>query len=119
MDESRKYLALVSDLMFSGKISAEARAAGANCRIVRAAAKLSEAGPADLLLVDLTMNGAIPAAIAWKSANSKPIIGFAPHVDEAIISQAQAGGFDQVLSRGKFVQVLPAFFQIQQKEELK
>jgi DNA-binding NarL/FixJ family response regulator len=105
--QDRKILALVRDLMFSGRISAEARAAGVLCRIIRESAKLTENEAGELLLVDLTLPEAIPAATAWRKASGLPVIGFAPHTDSQIISQAETAGFDQVLTRGRFVQVLP------------
>jgi hypothetical protein len=107
MPDEIKVLALVRDLMFSSQIAAEARAAGVGCRIVRDPAKFSaNSDPAKILLVDLTLADTILPAIAWKSATGGRVIGFASHVDTDTIRSAQLAGFDQVLPRSRFVQVL-------------
>ena len=56
-------LALVRDLIFATKISACARAAGIDCRIIRDPAQLAS-HPGNLLLVDLNEPDAIAAASA-------------------------------------------------------
>jgi hypothetical protein len=99
-------LALVRDLMFSSKIIATARAEGVAVKIVREAAKLAgEAGTC--LLVDLNQDGAIPAASEWKTRTGGAVIGFVSHVDAPTIAQARDAGFDQVLARSRFVEILP------------
>jgi DNA-binding NarL/FixJ family response regulator len=102
-------LALVRDLMFSGKIVAEARAAGADCKIVRDPTKLQDADGKlpRLLLVDLNLEGAIEAAAEWRKSEGKPVIGFVSHVDSATIERAKQAGIDRVLPRSQFVRLLP------------
>jgi hypothetical protein len=101
-------IALVRDLMFSGRIGAEARAAGLPCKFVRDPAQLPTIGTAaDLLLVDLALPNTVEAATAWRAATGGTVIAFAPHVDTETIKQAQTAGFDQVMPRGRFVQILP------------
>src|SRR5690606_33368800 len=74
-------IALVRDLMFSSKISAEARAAGAVVRIMRDPAQLADAD-APLLLVDLNQEGALEPAAAWGQARpGRRVVGFVSHVD--------------------------------------
>ncbi|MGA3066622.1 MAG: hypothetical protein ABSF29_07220 [Tepidisphaeraceae bacterium] len=103
-NHSHPILALVRDLMFSGRIAAEARAAGAACKIVRDPTKL----PADgrLLIVDLNLAGAIDAAAEWQKGGGT-VVAFVAHTDEHIISQAREAGIQRVLARGRFVQILP------------
>lgn len=103
--ESTVILALVRDLMFSGRIGAEARAAGATCRIVRDPAKLPPDGR--LLIVDLNLPGSIDAAAAWGKAQNKPVVGFVAHTDAQIVAAARAAGLGQVMARSKFVEILP------------
>ena len=99
-------LVLVRDLMFSSKIGATARAQNAAVRMLRDPAKLA-AEPGARLIVDLNLDGAIPAAIAWKQASGGEVIGFVSHFDAAAIAAARAGGIDRVMPRSQFVQVLP------------
>jgi hypothetical protein len=102
-------LALVRDLMFSGRIMAEARAAGAVVKTLRDPQGLlkPEFGDSCLLIADLNLPGAIEAAAQWRQGGGKTVVGFVSHVDAAAIGQANAAGIDQVLPRSRFVQVLP------------
>lgn len=99
---------LVRDLMFSSKITAEAQAAGVAYKMVRDPAKLNEL-PAEirLLIVDLNLAGAIPAAGAWRAITNKPVIGFVSHVDAEAIAAARSAGIDQIMPRSRFVIELP------------
>jgi hypothetical protein len=102
-------LVLVRDLMFSGRIMAEARAAGATIKSIRDPndlAKLAE-GDSTLLIADLNLPGAIPAAAQWRDAGNRTVVGFASHVDAQTINEARTAGIDQVLARSRFVQILP------------
>jgi hypothetical protein len=101
-------LALVRDLMFSSRISAEARAAGVVLKIIRDPAAL-EKEPQDsrLLIVDMNLDNAIPAAGAWRTRTGGTVIGFVAHTDADAISQGKSKGFDQVMPRSKFVTLLP------------
>jgi len=102
-----RILALVRDLMFSGRIAAEARAASVAFKIVRDPAQLPSAGDGVLLLVDLNLPGATDAAAAWRAAHSLPVVGFVSHVDAAAIAHAREVGLDKVMARSQFVSVLP------------
>jgi hypothetical protein len=95
--------------MFSGKIVAEARSAGAGCKIVREVGKLQESGgqSIQLLMVDLNLDGAIEAASAWGKSTGRPVYGFVSHVDSDTIAKAKQAGIDHVLARSKFVTILP------------
>lgn len=99
-------LILVRDLLFSSKISATARAAGIETRLLRDPARLeSELGWR--LLVDLNLEGAIPAAAKWRQTTGGTVIGFVSHVDTETITAARAAGIDQVLARSRFFETLP------------
>ena len=109
-------IVFVRDLMFSGRILAEARAQHAAVKVVRDAARLSDEAGARLI-VDLNQEGALEAAVAWKARHGGKVIGFASHVDVDTIVRAREQGIDQVLSRGQFSQNLAALLQSQVKEK--
>jgi hypothetical protein len=109
MSDSLPILALVSDLIFSSKIMAEARAAGATVTIVRNPQSLG-VQPGRQLIVDLNLPGAIAAAGQWRTATAGRVIGFVSHIDKAAIAQAREAGIDDVLPRSQFVQILPTLF---------
>jgi CheY-like chemotaxis protein len=107
-------LVLVRDLMFSGRILAEARAAGVNVKVIRdpsAIAKLENAD-SSLMIADLNLPGATAAAADWRLRTSGTVVGFVSHVDAEAISQAKAAGLDQVLARSRFVTVLPELLKV-------
>ena len=107
MNEQLPILALMSDLIFFSKISAEARAAGQTATMIRNPQALGEQ-PGRMLMVDLNMAGVIDAAVIWSKSigSGKPVIGFVSHVDAATIASAKAAGIEQVMARSRFVQVL-------------
>jgi hypothetical protein len=109
VSEGLSVLALVSDLMFSSKISAEARACGVAVMMLRDPAKL-EAQAGRMLIVDLNLAGAIAAAGAWRKATGREVVGFVSHVDAEAIANARDAGIDQIMARSRFVQVLPELF---------
>jgi hypothetical protein len=99
-------IALVRDLMFSSRITATARAAGVVVLVVRDVQKLpGQAGR--LLIADLNLDGAVPAAEQWKAQQQRPVFGFVSHVDAETIAAARQAGLDQVMPRSQFVQILP------------
>ena len=99
-------LALVSDLMFSSRISDEARAAGSPLKIVRRLAQLPDLD-GRLLIVDLNQPGATAAAASWAQLRGRPVVGFVSHVDAAAIAEARAKGIVTIMARSKFVEALP------------
>lgn len=107
--ESPPILVLVRDLMFSGRIMAEARAAGAIIKVIRDPAQIEklEANDSKLLIADLNLGGAVAAAADWRRRTGGTVVGFVAHVDAETIAQAKSAGLDQVLARSRFVQVLP------------
>ena len=101
--------AIVRDLIFSSKISATAKSLGATVRVVRDPSQLGDE-PAKLLLVDLSLPGIIDAVSQWTAAHPTPTVGFAAHVDTALIAAARAAGMT-VLVRSGFVEALPKLLQ--------
>lgn len=106
MQNSVPVLALVTDLMFGSKISAEARAAGTPVKILRQPAQLAGLEGRSLIL-DLNLAGAIPAAAAWGMACGKPVYGYVSHSDQETIALARQAGIQNILARSRFVQLLP------------
>jgi DNA-binding NarL/FixJ family response regulator len=92
--------------MFSSKVTATARAVGSEVQVVREPGKLAgQSGR--LLLVDLSLPGAIAAAASWKSDNpAARVVGFVSHVDTATIQRARQAGLE-VMARSGFVDALP------------
>jgi len=101
-----KALALVSDLMFSSRITAEAKAAGAQVQILRKPEQLNQA-EGELLLVDLNLPGATTAAAAWRQKEGRRTVGFVSHIDAATIAAAREAGLEEIMPRSRFIQVLP------------
>ena len=99
-------IALVSDLIFSSKIIATARAAGVSLQVVRDPLALSQK-TGSLLILDLNLPGAIDAAAEWKSRTSGHAIGFVAHTDSETIKKARESGIDQVLPPSAFTEHLP------------
>jgi hypothetical protein len=108
-DDVPPILVLVRDLMFSGRISAEARAAGVAVKMLRNPADLAQFAEAKsrTLIVDLNLADAIPAAASWRRAPDRLVVGFVSHMDAQAITMAREAGIDQVLARSQFVKILP------------
>jgi hypothetical protein len=106
-------IALVQDLMFSSRITATARAVGREVRVLREPGQLAEAGGVGLLIVDLNLEGAIEATVAWKGAAAgRRAVGFVAHVDTQTIQRAREAGIDRVMARGEFVRVLADLLEV-------
>lgn len=102
-------IVLVRDLLFSSKITTEARAAGVAAQVVRDPEKLDQFARtgARLLIVDATLPGAIPAAANWRQGEAgRSVVAFVSHVDQNTMAEAKQAGIDKVLPRGQFVKVL-------------
>src|SRR5687768_1171494 len=111
-------IALVTDLIFSSRITGAAKAAGATVRILRKPEQLAGA-EGDLLLADLNLEGATPAAANWaktpgpakdaRDAQKSPrrVVGFVSHVDSAAIAAAREAGIQEIVARSRFIQMLP------------
>ena len=101
-----RVLALVTDLMFGSRITAEAKAAGVAVQILRKPEAL-EAAEGDLLLADLNLTGAAPAAAKWGLGEGRRVVGFVSHMDSAAIAVAREAGVEEIMARSRFVQILP------------
>jgi PleD family two-component response regulator len=108
-------LAVIDDLMLQSRVSAAAKASGAQISFAgseeTAFARAAE-GPG-LILVDLNgrRTNPIPFVVRLKAdaALSKiRVLGFVSHVDAKTIAEARAAGIDEVLARGAFINQLPA-----------
>jgi DNA-binding NarL/FixJ family response regulator len=98
---------LTADLMFSSQVLGAGSALGMKVLIAgsvdQARAKLT--AECRLVIVDLTLERvAMPDVVAAtrELAPHAKIVAYGPHVDEAVLLAAQAGGADLVLSRGQF-----------------
>lgn len=110
-DSTPPIIVLVRDLMFSGRIAAEARAAGVVVKMLRDPQKLAET-PGERLVVDLNLDGACDAAGAWRSASAgREVLAFVAHTDAPRIAAARNAGLDHVLPRSRFVEVLPGWLR--------
>lgn len=100
-----RVLAVVADLMDRTRIGAAATAAGVDLEVVADPASLA-VGDADLVLVDLRLDGAI-GAISGLPVDA-PVVAFGAHVDTARLRAARAAGCRRVLARSVFFEQLPA-----------
>jgi hypothetical protein len=103
-------LILCRDLMFSSKITATAKAQGVPFKVIRDASKLADE-PAARMMVDLTQEGYLPAAAAWKARTGGHVTGFAGHTDVETLSAAKVAGLDAVFTRGAFTSNLERIIQ--------
>ncbi len=108
-------IACMNDLMFLSKIVEATKALSVPLRSLKTADKLigacRESEPAVVFLdLDDQRLDAIGLARAIRSAEPKvqaSIYAFVSHVNEGRIQAAGQGLFDQILSRGQFVRLLP------------
>ena len=96
-----RIVALTPDLADRSKVSA----AWPDAVHVGAAALLTRAADgADLVVVDLTRAGAVDAA-AEVAATGVRVVGFGPHVDDALLAAAVAAGVE-AMPRSRFFRLL-------------
>lgn len=106
-------IALVSDLMFSSKITATANSVGASVAIVRTLEQLENeltSNPATIVMIDLETTAADPIEAITQCVNAQPkprIIAFGPHVNVDLLTKASDAGADDVMPRGAFTANLP------------
>ncbi len=116
---AKKVLAAVDDLIFAAKIKATGQATGAELRFAKslaAAIAQAEEDAPDCVLVDLHSEKCEPLALAraFKSSDRLKnvwLIGFFSHVQTALMREAQAAGYDDVLPRSAFTKRLPEILQ--------
>ncbi len=99
-------MVLAPDLLDQSRISAAVEAAGKVVVLARSAEevpRLLEDG-ADLVLADLSRPGVLGLLAALRGS---PSVGFAPHVDAALLRRARRAGCTRVLARSAFFARLP------------
>ncbi len=97
MSGPRRIVAVVPDLMDRSRLSAAGD--GVEVRFVAAAA-LASVDDVDLVVVDVTREGVLDAVAA--AGLAVPVVGFGPHVDDDLLSEAARAGCDRVLPRSRF-----------------
>lgn len=97
----RPIVVFAPDLMDRSRISA----ALPHAEFVATVEKLTEVGRDALVLVDLRRPGVIEAIPALGA----PVVGFASHVDEALLLAAREAGCAEVLPRSRFFRRLTDF----------
>ncbi len=109
-------LLYATDLLFTTKVSATARAASAPLAIVRGVASLREklaSGEHRTLIVDLDADDAVAAIEETRATGSGAgspirILAFVSHVRADLVAAARAAGADEVMARSAFVMRLEA-----------
>ena len=116
-------LAVVTDIIFSSRIRAEARALGQSVQLVNKLDSLSAALAASprpkLLLVDLNCQLPDPLEMIKAAAVMSPdcrIIGFYSHVQADLAKNAADAGAGKVLPRSRFVQQLPEILRFADRD---
>ena len=103
-----KILAVLSDLMFTVKISDAAKRAGVQVEFARTPEEaVRKAEGATAAILDL--NFASPELIV--RLKPLPLIGFVSHVQTEVIEKARESGCDTVMARSAFVQSLNQLMQ--------
>jgi CheY-like chemotaxis protein len=112
MSAQRTVVSVVPDLFFAARIAATGVAAGVDVRASAPHAALEDirAAVPDLVIVDLTAGPAIfdlvRALKADPALRATPVVGFYPHVEDALRASALAAGVDQILPRSAFTRRL-------------
>jgi CheY-like chemotaxis protein len=99
-------VALCSDLFFASEIQGTGALHGISVRLVdtdeQAIAAVSQ-NSTRLLVVDLRNPGLNCGQLIEKLPEPRPrVLGFYPHVQAEYLEAAQAAGFDEVVTRGRF-----------------
>jgi DNA-binding response OmpR family regulator len=106
-----RVLALAPDLFFASKIKETLTAAEHEVRLASSVdSALAGAGAADLLIVDLDVDGLDPATLVTGVAG-KPLLGFYSHVDTEARDRASGAGFDLVVPRSRMAREMPALVE--------
>ncbi|HMN97368.1 MAG TPA: hypothetical protein PKC43_12920 [Phycisphaerales bacterium] len=103
-------LLYATDLIFTTRISAEARAQGARLEIARGLTSMEGrlADSPELVIVDLDADDAVAAISAAAATSPRPrIVAFVAHVRADLAAEARSAGADEVLARSAFVARLP------------
>jgi CheY-like chemotaxis protein len=102
-------LLLSRDLLFTSKVTSEARAQGVRVMVAGSAdlaAEMIDQWQPRALFLDLTAGDLVSSAalLGYRRASGPdvPFIAFGPHVDKAALASAKDAGCDLVLPRSKF-----------------
>jgi CheY-like chemotaxis protein len=116
--ESRKILAVVTDLFFSVKLTEAAKRAGLTLEFVKDGNELLEKAKTmpSLIIFDLNFEAVNPVQLVStlkKNPETKSIstIGYLSHIQVDLKQQAQEAGCDMVLARSAFSQNMPVIFK--------
>jgi CheY-like chemotaxis protein len=109
--QTKKVVAVLSDLMFTVKIQDAAKRAGVEAVFVTSQEKAlaqARANPA-LVILDLNYAAVRPLElIVTLKQEGIPLLGFVSHVEADLIQAARNNGCDRVMARSAFSQNLPA-----------
>jgi len=112
--EPKKVLALVSDLLFTVKISEAAKRAGIQAEFVKSEKELLEKVPdkPTLIILDLNFTGVQPLKLISKLKNNPELkqttlLAYVSSVDGELKQKAHDLGCHMVLARSAFSQNLP------------
>jgi CheY-like chemotaxis protein len=108
-------LLLSDDLIFTSRITGEARTIGMTIRAARSVEILKNLAKAEmpsLLMIDLSNPGlVVEELLSWIKSMSadKPIrvVAYGSHVDVGTLKAARAAGCDEVMPRSQFIERLP------------
>jgi CheY-like chemotaxis protein len=107
-------LLLCDDLLFTSRITGEARALGLTVRPARSLEQLLELArqePPTCVLLDLGFPGLVlPDLFRHLTSMGAPVprvVAYGSHVETEVLRAARAAGCDPVLPRSKFVEELP------------
>ena len=89
-----RVVALISDLMDRSRLALEVSG-------IEFVTQSSAIGAADVIVVDLARYAAEVRSIR-DSAPEARIVGFGPHVDDAVMARARSDGADLVIARSRF-----------------
>jgi CheY-like chemotaxis protein len=111
----RRVLAAVDDIFFLSKIRGTAESLSVefdSARSVASAIEKTRANRPDMIIADLHSERCDPFALARDlkadpELRDVPLVGFFSHVQTELRDRALASGFDRVMPRSAFTQLLP------------
>jgi PleD family two-component response regulator len=117
--ESKRVLAVLSDLFFSVKLTDAAKRSGLALEFIKEPKAVLDKASDDkpsLIIFDLNFEDAQPLTLIAKlKSNSETkgisLIGYLSHVQGELKIQAQDAGCDMVMARSAFSQNLPQIFK--------
>ncbi|MFM8634639.1 MAG: hypothetical protein ACKOEX_07500, partial [Planctomycetia bacterium] len=119
MEASTHILLISSDLMVASRIDGLARSAGARLETVASLQSAPQAGPFDIVLLDLQSLAGDAVAIVGRvrsmldqlpaqAATPAKVIAFGPHVHKQRLDDATTAGATLAVSRGELLGDFPA-----------